>query len=87
MYLVMVKRIRTIYPHGLNKGFSLKFCVGSRVWQETPDEGQRMHRLKRFEYNNKDEENSLNDKNYQVSSQKFRLIVLFCYLIQYDIVT
>ena len=53
-------------PHGLNKGCHLKFCVDSRVQQETPEEGQRTYQLKRCEYNNKDEDNSpktLNDKN------------------------
>ena len=38
-----------------------------------------MHRLKRCEYNNKDEGNSpntLNDKNYQASPQKFRQMII-----------
>ena len=35
----MVNEIKTVYPHGLNKGFSLKFCVGSQVQHETPKEG------------------------------------------------
>ena len=35
----MVNRIRTIYSDGLNKEFGLKFNVGSRVQQETPEEG------------------------------------------------
>ena len=71
----MVNGIRTIYPRGLSKGFGLKFCVGSRVRHETPEEGRRMHRLKRCEYNEKDEDDSpnrLSDKNYQASSHKFR---------------
>ena len=41
------------------------FRVGSRVRQETPEEGRRTHQPKRYEYNNKDEDNSpktLNDK-------------------------
>ena len=50
----MVNGIRASDPHGLNKGCGLKFCVGSRVWQETPEEGQMTYRLKRCEYNNKD---------------------------------
>ena len=71
----MVNWIRIIYPCGLNKGFSSKFHVGSIVRQETPEEGQRMHRPTHCEYSNKDEDNSLNtlnDKNYQDSFQKFR---------------
>ena len=48
----MINRIRTIYPHGLYKGFSSKFHEGSQIWfegsqvwqegsriqQETPEE-------------------------------------------------
>ena len=36
LYPVMVKAIRTINSHGLNK----RFCVGSQVQQVTPKEGQ-----------------------------------------------
>ena len=46
-------------------------CEGSQVWQQTPEEGWRMHQWK-HEYNNKDEDNSpnmLNDKNHQASSK------------------
>ena len=32
-------------PHGFNKGHSLKFCEGSRVWQ-TPEEGWKTYRPK-----------------------------------------
>ena len=59
----MVNGIRTIYCCGLDKGFSSKFCVGSQVWQETSKEGQRMHQPKHCEYENKDEDNSLNTLN------------------------
>ena len=72
----MVNGIRENDPWGLNKGHDLKFCVGSRVQQETSEEGRRIFQLKHCEYNNKDEDNSpktLNDKNHQVSSQKFTL--------------
>ena len=51
---------------------------GSRIRQETPEEGRRAHRPKRCVDNNKDEDNSLNnqnDMNYQASSKKFREIV------------
>ena len=60
-------------PHGFNKGHSSKFHVGSWVWQ-TPEESWRTYRLK-WGNNYKDEDNSaktLNDKNHQASSQKFR---------------
>ena len=63
--------MRTIYLCGLNKEFGSKFHVGSQVWQETPEEGWRMHLLKCCEYNNKDVENSpktLSDKNHQALS-------------------
>ena len=47
---------------------------GFRV-RQTPEEGRRIYRPKRCGNNNKDEDNSpktLNDKNQQASSQKFR---------------
>ena len=40
------------------------FCVGSRV-RQTPEEGRLSYRPKRYEYNNKDEDDrqkTLNDK-------------------------
>ena len=73
----MINWIRTIYPHGLNKGFSSKFYVGSWVQQETLEAGLRMHLLKYCEYNNKAEDNNLNtvnDKEYPATSKKFRQI-------------
>ena len=72
--MVIVKRIRASDPHGLNKGCGLKFPVGSQVQQETPEEGWRTYLVKR-EYNTKYEDNrpkTLNDKNHQASSKKFR---------------
>ena len=53
----------------------LKFCIDSRVQQETPEEGLKTYQLKHCVYNDKDEDNSiktLNNKNHQKSSQKFR---------------
>ncbi len=73
----MVNGIRTGDPSGFNKGRSSKFREGSRV-RQTPEEGRRTYRLKRCRNNNKDEDNSpktLNDKNHQVSSQKFRQLI------------
>ena len=72
----MANGIRTGDPRGFNKGRSSKFREGSRV-RQTPEEGRRTYRPKRFgnNNNNKDEDNSpknLNDKNQQASSQKFR---------------
>ena len=43
--------------------------------RQTPEEGRRTYQPKRCGNNNKDEDNSpktLNDKNQQASSQKFR---------------
>ena len=74
----MANGIRTGNPRGFNKGHSSKFCDGSRVWQ-TPEEGRRTYWLKCCGNNNKDEDNSLktlNDKNHQASSQKFRQVVI-----------
>ena len=70
----MANRIRTGDPRGFNKGRSPKFRIGSRV-RQTPEEGRRTYRPKRCENNNKHEDDnpkSLNDKNNQTSSQKFR---------------
>ena len=60
--MVIVNRIIAIYPHGLNKEFSLKFSVDSWVWQETPENDWRTHQLK-CEYNSKKEDNSQNTTN------------------------
>ena len=49
--------------------------------RQTPEEGPRKYRPKRCGNNNKDEDNSpktLNDKNHQASSQKFRVHFFFC---------
>ena len=70
----MANGIRTVDPCGFNKGCSLKYREGSRV-RQTPDEDRRTYRPKHDRNNNKDEDNSpktLNDKNQQASSQKFR---------------
>ena len=64
-------------PCGFNKGCSSKFCEGSQV-RQTPEEGWRKYQMKRCGNNNEDEDNSsktLNDKNQQALSQKFRLLV------------
>ena len=54
------------------------FCVGSRVQQETPEEGRRTHRPKCVNMTIEDEDNCPNtlksDKNYQASSQNFTQI-------------
>ena len=50
----------TIYLHGLNKGLSSRFCVGSKVKYNTPEESRRTYRLHCCEYNNEDEENNPN---------------------------
>ena len=77
----MADGIRKGKPHGFNKGCSPKFHVGSWV-RQTPEEGWRTYWPKHGGNNNKDEDNSpktLNDKNQQASTQKFRfgLVSLF----------
>ena len=75
----MVNGIRESDPRGLNKERGSKFRVGSRVRQETPEEGRRTYRSKRCEYNHQDEDDcpkTLNDKNPQALSQKFRQLKL-----------
>ena len=79
----MVKRIRTSDPRGLNKARCSKFCVGSRV-RQTPEEGRRIYRSKRCEYNNKDENNSPktpNDKNHDLKN-KFAVYKLLMILVK-----
>ena len=77
----MANGIRTGDPRGFNKGRSSKFCVDYRV-RQTPKEGRRTYRQKRYGNNNnsKDEDDSpktLNGKNHQASSQKFgQLLIL-----------
>ena len=73
----MANGIRTGNLCGFNKGRSLKFREGSRV-RQTPEEGWRTYRPKRCGNDYKDEVNSpktLNDKNHQASSQKFRQLI------------
>ena len=67
----MVNKTRASDPRGLNKGRGSKFLIGSRVGYETFEEGRGRDRLKRCEYNYKDEDNSSkiqNNKNHQASS-------------------
>ena len=88
----MFNRIGIVYPYGLNKGFSLRFFVGFQVQHETPEKGRRIYRPKCCEYNNKDKANSpniLRNDHYQVSSQRFKQILLFLveyYQIKTDII-
>ena len=79
----MANGIRTGDPRGFNKGCSSKFLEGSRV-RQTPEEGRRTYRPKRCGNNNKDEDNSpksLNDKNQQASSQKFKQLIIIIMII------
>ena len=73
----MTNGIRTGDPHGFYKGRSSKFREGSRV-RQTPEEGRGTYQPKHCGNNNKDEDNrakTLNDKNHQASSQKFRQLI------------
>ena len=78
----MANGIKTGDPRGFNKGRNSKFHVGSR-FRQTPEEGRRTYQPKRCGNKNKDEDNSpktLNDKNHQALSQKFRQpIFLLCF--------
>ena len=74
----MVYRIRESDRRRLNKGRGSRFSVGSRVRQETPEEGRKTRRPKHCEHNNKVENDSLktlNDKNHQTLSKKFKQLV------------
>ena len=80
----MANGIRTGDPCEFNKGRSCKFRVGSRV-RQTPEEDRKTYRPKHCRNNKKDDDNSLktlNDKNYQASSQKFRQLKILFSLIQ-----
>ena len=71
----MVNRIVTIYFRIFNKRFNSRFCLGSLVRHETPEESRRSHLPKLCDYDNDDEINSPNiisDQNDQASFQKFR---------------
>ena len=69
----MANGIRTGDPRGFNKRRSSKFRVGCRV-RQTPEEGRRTYRSKRYGNNNEDNSpKTLNDKNHQGSSQKFMI--------------
>ena len=85
----MANGIRTGDPRGFNKGPSSKFREGSRV-RQTLEDGRRTYRPKPCGDNNKYEDNSpktLNDKNHQASSKKFRQLILRCLLRFYDSLT
>ena len=67
---------------GSNKEHGSKLPVGSQV-RQTPEKGWRTYRPKHCEYNDKDEDNSpktLNDKNLQALSQKFRQLILLFFM-------
>ena len=68
----MVNKIGTVYPGGLNNGFSSRF---SRVQHEIPEEGRQIYRLKRCEYNNEFMVNRLNilsnNKDFTLNNQQW----------------
>ena len=63
----MTNGIKTCDPRVFNKGHSLKFREGSRV-RQTPEEGRRTYRPKRYGNKNKDEDNSPKTHNDKKSS-------------------
>ena len=77
----MVNGIRTSYHHGLDKGFSLTFCVGSQVQHDTPEEGLRTYWPKCGEFNYEDNSlDILSDKNYHTNNTKsvWEIILVMC---------
>ena len=70
----MVNGMKLFYLYRLNKGFCSKFIEDSRVRQETPEEGRKVHRSKHWVYNNKDEENSPNTLNNINHSVKYLIV-------------
>ena len=75
----MANGIRTGDPHGFNKECSSKFHEGSWVWQ-TPEEGRRTYRPKRWGNNNKDEDNSPKTLNNKNSKMKYFHFYTFCWM-------
>ena len=76
----MANEIKTGDPRGFNKGRSSKFREGFPSSTNTWRYIRRIYRPKRCGNNNKDEDYSpktLNDKNQQASSQKFRHLIYF----------
>ena len=69
---IMVNGIRANDAPGLNKGRGSKFCVCSRVRQETTEEGRRTYRPKHCEY--KDEDSSLKTLNDKKNNYIYILI-------------
>ena len=61
----MANGIRTGDPRGLNKGRSSKSREDSRD-RQTPEEGRRTYRLKRYVNNNKYEDNSPKTLNVKI---------------------
>ena len=79
---IMANGIRTGDPRVFKKGRSSKFCEDSK-FRQTPEEDRRTYRPKRSGNNSKDGHNSpktLNDKNHQASSQKFRQLISTSYI-------
>ena len=71
--------IRASDPRELNKGRGLKFRVGSRVRQETLEEGRMTYRPKRYDYNNKDEDyipKTLNEWYYRNTVTKVLVVAI-----------
>lgn len=60
----MENGIRPIWPCGLNTNFGSKFQQGYCVWQQSPEEGQRIQWPKCCEYNNNEDPASLKSKAY-----------------------
>ena len=77
LYLVMVNITGRVYPYDLDKGFSSRFSVDSRVRHEIPEEDRNTYRPKR-DYNKRDvvsSPNILRNNDYRILSQKFRRII------------
>ena len=73
----MVNGFRISDSRGLNKERGSKFRVGSRI-RQTPAEGRRTYRLKRYEYIKEgNSPKTLNDKTFFVEFPKFFFFFFF----------
>ena len=78
----MANGIRTDDPRRFNKGRSSKFREGSQV-RQTPEEGRRTYRPKRYGNDNKDEDNrpkTLKYNNWIIQTLTMGFVVIFRFL-------
>lgn len=61
--LSMESGMKTFHPYGMYKRVSPKLWESCQLWQETPEDGQKIQWLKCREYDNQDENAGPNNKS------------------------